>query len=45
MQKQASNSDNLGTTEANFHIDDRKIALVLRLRDRSLIDQRLCEDG
>jgi hypothetical protein len=36
MQKEASNSDNSGTTEACFHIEDRKSALMSRLRGKVL---------
>ncbi len=36
MQKEASDSDNSSTTEACFHIEDRKSALVSRLRSEVL---------
>jgi hypothetical protein len=39
MQKQASNSDNLSTTNVSFHIEDRKIALFSQLRNKALSAQ------
>lgn len=36
MQKEASNSDNSGTTEACLHIGDRKSALISCLCSKAL---------
>jgi hypothetical protein len=33
---EASESDNLSTTEASFHIGDRKVALISRSRNKVL---------